>query len=296
MNDKLMEAFTAAVEEGSFTAAAKRLYISQPALSQQIAQLETDIGFKLFNRANYAVTLTEAGKEFYVCTQHILKLYVDAIYSCREIAGVLDEAPVRPCCTPGVDHSLNHLIFKAFFEKYPDLKIEPYDTDTSKRVSAVASGKADVAIFFLSPEITENGLEFHNLFYDKDYCMMSSDHPLAKNKVVNLEDLFGYTVYLNKEIRNDNLNKLRAFIDIHKEKIAVKPVTLSTSTVAAAAADGGIVMVPGASAKHTRNGMVAIPIDWDCPLEVGIICRPNPRASIRKYIEAAQLIFKDYEA
>lgn len=296
MNYKLMEAFAAAVEEGSFTAAAKRLYISQPALSQQIAQLEADIGFKLFHRANYAVTLTEAGKEFYLCTQHLFELYSDALYRCREIAGITDEAPVRPCCSSGVDNWLNLLIFKAFLEQYPRLKIEPHDTEASKRVADVASNRADVAIYFPSPEVEETGLEFHHLFYDKDYFLMTSDHPLAGNKAIRPEDMFGHTVCINKDMKSENLIRLRAFINEHKDKITMMPVPLSASTVVTAAAHGGMALVPGAAAKNNKYGLTAVPLEWKYSIDIGIICRPNPRASIRKYIEVAQSVFKDYEA
>lgn len=83
---------------------------------------------------------------------------------------------------------------------------------------------------------------------------MTSDHPLAGNKVIKKEDLFGCTVYLNKDMRSENLIKLRAFINEHRDKVAMKPVSLSASTVVTAAAHSGIVLVPGAAAKTTNTG------------------------------------------
>jgi len=102
-------------------------------------------------------------------------------------------------------------------------------------------------------------------------------------------------VYMNKEIKNENFEGLRAFINKHKEKIKVKPVSLSAPTVASAVADGGIVLTPGAAVKNTKRGIVAVPMEWSCPIEVGIICRPDPRLIVRNYIEIAQSLFRDYE-
>ncbi len=204
--------------------------------------------------------------------------------------------PSAHCRSSTVDNTLNLLIFKAFREKYPELRIEPHDTETSKRVSDIALNKADVAIYYSSPELEENGLEFHHLFFDKDYWLMTPDHPLADNDVIEPEDLFGHTVYMNEEIRNENLDGLRAFIMRHKEKIEFRPVSLSAAMVSAAVAGGGIVLAPGSAVKNTKRGMVAVPMEWDCPIEVGIICRPNPRPAVAKYIEVAQSLFSDNEA
>ena len=56
--------FMAVVEEGSFSKAAKKYYLSQSAISQQITKLEKDLGFSLFNRKTYCPTLTKEGKRY----------------------------------------------------------------------------------------------------------------------------------------------------------------------------------------------------------------------------------------
>src|SRR5271169_2859252 len=62
MNHNHLNLFHAVAESGSFTKAAERLYISQPALSQQVAQLESSLGVKLFDRLPRGVRLTPAGQ------------------------------------------------------------------------------------------------------------------------------------------------------------------------------------------------------------------------------------------
>lgn len=65
MNFRQLDCFVAAAECGSFSAAAKRLYLSQSAVSQQIIALENELGCALFERAGHAVTLTAAGEYFF---------------------------------------------------------------------------------------------------------------------------------------------------------------------------------------------------------------------------------------
>lgn len=57
--------FMSVVEEGSFSSAAKKHYLSQSAISQQMGKLEEETGFKIFDRSSYRPKLTEAGKYYY---------------------------------------------------------------------------------------------------------------------------------------------------------------------------------------------------------------------------------------
>ena len=74
-----LQSFLAVAEKQSFTAAADTLYISQSALSQQIRQLEHQLGFQLFDRSTRQVTLTEAGRSFYRNAQQLQALYAHAL-------------------------------------------------------------------------------------------------------------------------------------------------------------------------------------------------------------------------
>ena len=74
MNLKQLEYFVAIVEEGQVTAAARRLHISQPPLSYELAQLERELGCKLVHRGPRGVTPTDAGRLLYERAAHILAM------------------------------------------------------------------------------------------------------------------------------------------------------------------------------------------------------------------------------
>ena len=65
MFKQVIHYFIAVVEQGSFSKAAKKFYLSQSAISQQITKLENNLGFSLFDRRTYYPTLTEEGKRYY---------------------------------------------------------------------------------------------------------------------------------------------------------------------------------------------------------------------------------------
>ena len=67
--------FMAVVEEGSFSKAAKKYYLSQSAISQQITKLEKDLGFSLFNKKTYCPTLTKEGKRYYDLAKRLIDDY-----------------------------------------------------------------------------------------------------------------------------------------------------------------------------------------------------------------------------
>ena len=79
------------VETGSFSQAAKKHYLSQAAISQQISKLEEEVGVRLFDRSKYRPELTEAGKYYYQKIKQLSEEYeknreTDALYSKKEFA------------------------------------------------------------------------------------------------------------------------------------------------------------------------------------------------------------------
>ena len=76
--------FIAVVEQGSFSKAAKKFYLSQSAISQQITKLENDLGFSLFDRRTYYPTLTEEGKRYYDLAKKLLSDYKNEYNDIKE--------------------------------------------------------------------------------------------------------------------------------------------------------------------------------------------------------------------
>ena len=84
MYDKVLDTFKAVAEEGSFTKASEKLYITHTAIRKQIDQLESGLGVKLFDRSNQGVKLTSAGQVMYAETLRIIKESETAIHRVKD--------------------------------------------------------------------------------------------------------------------------------------------------------------------------------------------------------------------
>jgi DNA-binding transcriptional LysR family regulator len=118
-----MQMFVRAIEKGSFSAVAKERGIGQPAVSKQISALEDELGTELIHRTSRAISLTEAGRDFYASALHIL----DDLESATSRIGRGQTSPkglIRVTVPP--TFARLHMVSRlpAFFAAYPDMAVE----------------------------------------------------------------------------------------------------------------------------------------------------------------------------
>ena len=179
--------FIAVAEELSFTRAAQRLNISQPPLSQQIRDLEEELGFSLFNRAGRSIILTQAGKELLPEARQVLegvaKLQQRALLKARGdeghlIIGIISSMAVFKFAA----------ILRNFKKNNPGIKISLTDQSSSSQLQALIAGDIDVG--FLRPsDKMPHTIEFHLLKRDPMKLAVPFEHPFAKKKYVDWKEL-----------------------------------------------------------------------------------------------------------
>lgn len=145
MELRSLKYFIAVVENGSITAAAHELHMSQPPLSTQIKLLEEELGVKLFVRKPRNVELTDAGKIFYKRAQTIID-YVDS--ACEEIQDF--ERGKEGTVRLGVSSSCNDLILTfvldVFSENHPNVSYQIKEANTYELITALDRNMIDVAL------------------------------------------------------------------------------------------------------------------------------------------------------
>lgn len=139
-----LEIFAAVVQAGSFSAAAQRLYMTQPAVSQHIQDLEHGLGTALFIRGRRGVTMTGAGETLYEYTQNILRLVAEAESQVTNVEN-LTAGQITLGATPGVSTYLLPDWLHGFREKYPQLNIALQTDVTSIIIAALMEHKLDIA-------------------------------------------------------------------------------------------------------------------------------------------------------
>ena len=175
-------------DELNFTRAAKRLKITQPALSKQIAELESRVGFIIFERKQRKVELTEAGQVFVKGCKGSLALLEKSVRLAR---ATQDE--VQPVLTighsPYVDPALVSALLSVHLPLHPDLRLRMESMFAPDLTHAVLAAELDLAVI---TEPSDNPLLTSVLISTAPLCVaMPADHPAAQKTSVSMRDLAG---------------------------------------------------------------------------------------------------------
>lgn len=173
---------------GNFSLAAQACHVGQPALSQQIAKLERELGLPLFYRNSRGATLTDAGKEFVLRAREIVQR-TEALEAEMAFYAGLHKGSL----TLGIITSLQCIDFgemlSSFCYNYPDISVNIIQEGTHRLVDLLLERKIDLA--FLNRPLTElpQSLDFAKLGEDCYSLAVPSRHPLAGKKTVSLKEL-----------------------------------------------------------------------------------------------------------
>lgn len=176
-----LEIFATVVQVGSFSGAAPRLHMTQPAVSQHIRDLERSLGTSLFVRGRRGVTLTAPGETLYHYTQRILTLVTEAESKVTNVEQ-LEIGQISIGATPGVSVYLLPEWIKSFRNRYPNLHVALQTNVTTRTVHDVLEHKLDVG--FVEGEldkIKRKGIGSMVLRPVKMLIVVAAKHPWAVN-------------------------------------------------------------------------------------------------------------------
>ena len=176
IDSRQLKAFAALARLGSFTVAAKELFLSQSAVSHSMRALEEDIGCRLFDRVGKKVFLTQAGEQLQIHAEKVLKEMNTARASLLQL-GKWGKSRLRVGASTTACQHIIPAVLLEFKRHYPDctLTIEP--GDSHQMVEGVMENRIDLAIG-LEPR-TEQPLDFHPLFEDELCFIVGRQHPWA---------------------------------------------------------------------------------------------------------------------
>jgi len=186
-----LEIFASVVQSGSFSAAASRLYMTQPAVSQHIQDLENHLGTRLFDRGRRGVRLTDAGTQLYDYTLRILRLVAEAEAAVTDVEH-LSGGQVNIGATPGVSVYLLPDWLRGFRARYPNLAVTLQTDVTSQIASGVLAHRLDIGFVEGElEEINQNGLGHITLAPISLFVITPADHPLQSETALTLVALDG---------------------------------------------------------------------------------------------------------
>jgi len=298
--------FIAVAEEGSFlTAAQRRLNTSQPSLSRQIRDLETEVGVPLLERQARGVALTDAGRVFLDHARLALSQVEAATDGARRTA-----QPQKPVLSMGFMVGLEvmwlpHLL-RILREEEPEVEVTLCSQSSPELALALARGKLDIA--FLRPEKQNGGLTFKLLAKEPLIAVLPADHRLASRKRIRPQDLVRET-YVSSARTSPVLH---AVIQDYASKVGIALKAKYegeniSSAMSLVASTGGVTLVPLYAQNMLAPNVVARALEGVPPtvdLTLGynqansspLLCRLLSRAdelvasvqnqSIIRYVEA----------
>lgn len=277
----------------SIREAAGKLFISQPALSAAIRELEEELGIKLFKRTNKGITLSEPGREFLTYAKQAVSQY--ELIEDRYIAKNRDKKHFSV--------SMQHYVFAvhAFVNTVKQFDSDRYvysvhETRTDEVLSNVRDLTSEIGIIAYSKSnknifkklFKEYNLEFYPLMVKNTFAYVWKDHPLADRVEISLEELRDYPcVSFDQSSDNDFYLSEEALGNYEFDKL-IKSNDRATSSEIMAKLNGYSIGTGIMTESVTlKDGFVTIKLREEDPLTIGYIMRKNHELSDigKRYIE-----------
>lgn len=296
MNINQIKYVLTVARSASMREAASKLYISQPALSASIRELEDELGILIFERSNKGITLTEAGYEFIAYAKKAVNQY--EILEDKYLSKDKDKErfSVSTRHYTFAIHSFANVINRFNPEKYI---FSIHETRTNAVLENVRDMKSEVGVISYSGEnekimkklFKEYQLDFYPLMKRETYVYVWKNHKLASAEQVSIEELREYpcVIFDQNDDSNFYLNE-EAMGNYEFDKVIKSDDRAATLEIIADT--GGFSIGSGMLAQEaaTLKGLVAVKLREEDPLIIGYIVRKGSSLSIygKSYVEELQ--------
>ncbi|MEM9016892.1 MAG: LysR family transcriptional regulator [Verrucomicrobiota bacterium] len=266
MEFKLLRTFLAVAERQNFTSAAKSLHIAQPAVSQQIRQLENDLGTPLFFRENKKVSLTAAGEHLVPAAKDLL-LRAKTIQEQITLAG---EGEIGEFTIGSFSSATSGFLpewIQLFRKKYPNVRIHLCELSPEEQIKALENREIDLG--FNRP--IDPGLKqlYHSILVFRDQLMVALpiDHPHAEKKKVQLKSLKqeNWVFFRRTEAVGMVDTMMSLCNDAGFSPIVVSEPRMMQTLLMEVAAGVGVSLVPGCVASFQQPGVLLLPLSPASP-------------------------------
>ncbi len=277
----------------NITAAAEKLYISQPSLSAAIHSLEREMGVNAFVRSNRGICITKEGEELLSYARNLL-----------EQAEIMkDRFCTETNRKPKFRISCQHYSFavNAFVEVVKIYDAKEYnftirETQTGEIIDDVASGNSELGILYLNRNNEEvlrkmfkkNDLIFEEIFEATPHVFINKDHPLAEKKMLTLEELKRYPYLVYEQGERNSFYFSEEFLSVLDMPKSIQVRDRATLFNLAIGLNGFTVSSGIIDKEINGENIIAKPLEMDCTMHIGLIKKKNIMLSryANTYIEA----------
>ena len=265
---------------GTLSEAAKRLYISQPSLTNAIKELEKELGITIFIRTNKGVILSRQGEEFLGYARQVI-----------EQTNLIEEKYLQ-------DHNIKHefcistqhysFAVEAFVSLIKEYGGKEYDfrireTQTYEIIEDVARMRSEIGILFLNDFnekviqkiLKSHDLEFHQLFVASPHVFISRKHPLAGNTVITNEELEQYPYLSFEQGEHNSFYYSEEIFSVEEKKKNIRVRDRATLFNLLIGLNGFTVCSGVIDEELNGKDIIAVPLEGEGGMHIGYITHRN---------------------
>ncbi|MBC1237719.1 LysR family transcriptional regulator [Nostoc sp. 2RC] len=284
--------FIAVAEELHFSKAAERLHIAQPPLSQQIQQLEAQLGVELFHRkTKRQVQLTEAGQVFLQEAYQLLAQLQKAIELTQKI-GRGEKGQLRIGFTSLVTYNLLPLILRQFREQFSEVELILQELTTTEQERSLQESR--IHIGFAHPPLEDNTLNQKCIQEEALIVALAETHSLAERENISVSSLVNENfIMFPRHLGSGLYDQIVSLCQQGNFSPKVTQEAIQMQTIIGLVSAGmGIAIVPSSLQNLQRNGVVYRSFEEKTPLvETAIIWREEDITPVlRKFLQVVMSI------
>ncbi|MFJ4328574.1 LysR family transcriptional regulator [Streptomyces tricolor] len=274
VDSRLLRSFLAVAEEGSLVRAAERVFVSQPALTKQIRQLENRLGVRLFTRSRTGMALTDAGRELARRAPEVLAAWDDALRAARA-AGRRTARVLRVGFVASAANEATPGIVAEFARRRPGWRAELRQAAWTNPSAGLADGEVDAALLRL-PFPGQAALRVEVLFSEERWVALPSTHRLAGRAEIAFRELWDEPFVAAPPETGAWRDHWLAAAEREGRPVRVGAVTEQPDDWLSAIASGyGIALAPESAARfYARPGVVYRPVTGVSPSRVAVAWAP----------------------
>lgn len=251
-----LRTFLVVAELGSFHAAAKKLHLSQPALSRRIANLEDALGARLFDRTTRRISLTLIGRELTRRTRVLINQVESTLLGIRDLTeGWKTELFIA--CVPSAVCYFLPAVLAQFYDKFPNVRVHILDEGANDGLSRVIRGEAEFGLNFIGTD--ESEIDFEPILREPFVLVCRRDNLLARRRKVAWSELSAHRLIT---VSRSSGSGIRMLLDIALANVPeklnwfyeVRHISLLPALVAAGL---GVAAIPRLAMPKGKNSLLA---------------------------------------
>ena len=297
-----MKYIIAIVQYGSITEASKRLFITQPSLSNAVKDIETETGIEIFQRSVKGITLTSDGTEFLSYARQVVEQaeLMEQRY--------LNKKPSRQLCSVSTQHYA--FAVNAFVNVISKLDTDEYEftlreTRTYEIIEDVKNFHSELGILYLSEFnekvitklLKESHLIFTHLFTANPHVFVSSLHPLSDKKLITLSDLEDYPCLAFEQGEYNSFYFSEEILSTVPHKKIIHVSDRATLFNLLIGLNGYTICTGVLNSNLNGDNIISVPLKTDEKMNVGFI--KNEKANLSNfalsYIEELKRLILEYD-